>query len=443
MLLGLKADYSLGWSLFWAALKYLSMKKYYPKKMNAIGKAAEFCKRERKITPARLGISLISSLASNKVETLADLHRSFNAITGSNVQYKAFHNQLKKAGFSSFMMDIMELFMNELIVQTLGFPDSSPFSQFDRILMQDGSSFAVKDQLMWKFPGRFTKISPAAVEIHALLNLQDGDLEQISLTADKESEQGQLPEAENLENTLLLLDRGYQNLKYLSDVYEHGGFFLVRAKTNLNPFVHRAVAGNKELKVFRGKQLKNTRHRLKKKTPVDMDVSWKIGGATKHFRMLATWNPKTEEHQYLITNLPINQFSAKDLCLAYKLRWQVELFFKEWKSYANLHRFNTQEPEIVEGLIWASIAAALFKRFLAHVTQIEKQVEISTRKVAMCSAQIFPLFTAVFSGKHSQIRKTIVDIIAFLSKNALRSHPKRDRLKGRLQLGLEPIFGCA
>ena len=34
--------------------------------------------------------------------------------------------------------------------------------RFDDILLQDGSSFAVLDELKDTFPGRFTKVSPAA-----------------------------------------------------------------------------------------------------------------------------------------------------------------------------------------------------------------------------------------------------------------------------------------
>jgi hypothetical protein len=41
----------------------------------------------------------------------------------------------------------------------------------------------------------------------------------------------------------------------------------------------------------------------------------------------------------------------------------MELLFKEWKSYANLHAFDTENPAIVEGLIWIAIAAAALKRF--------------------------------------------------------------------------------
>jgi hypothetical protein len=41
--------------------------------------------------------------------------------------------------------------------------------------------------------------------------------------------------------------------------------------------------------------------------------------------MIVTWNPKTKEFQYLITNLPPEDFSLRDVCLAYHLRWQVEM----------------------------------------------------------------------------------------------------------------------
>ena len=58
--------------------------------------------------------------------------------------------------------------------------------------------------------------------------------------------------------------------------------------------------------------------------------------------------------------------------------------FKEWKSYANLHAFDTQNASIAEGLVWASICAALLKMFLAHAAQRLIQVAISTRTAAMC-----------------------------------------------------------
>jgi hypothetical protein len=48
--------------------------------LNACGKDAKFCRRERIITPFRLGLALTATCASQRVETLADLHRGFNAL---------------------------------------------------------------------------------------------------------------------------------------------------------------------------------------------------------------------------------------------------------------------------------------------------------------------------------------------------------------------------
>jgi len=46
----------------------------------------------------------------------------------------------------------------------------------------------------------------------------------------------------------------------------------------------------------------------------------------------------------------------------YRLRWQIGLCVKEWKSYANLHRFDIANPPIAAGLIWASPCAAILRR---------------------------------------------------------------------------------
>ena len=120
-------------------------------------------------------------------------------------------------------------------------------------------------------------------------------------------------------------------------------------------------------------------------------------------------------------------------------RWASS--FKEWKSYANLHAFDTQNPAIVEGLIWAAISAAALKRFLAHTAQVVTGVETSTRKVAMCAVHfLHDILRALISEIENRFLGTFARAIDYLAGNARRAHPKRDRQRGRLQFGLEPIF---
>ena len=41
---------------------------------------------------------------------------------------------------------------------------------------------------------------------------------------------------------------------------------------------------------------------------------------------------------YVHTNLERRTFRIDDVGTLYRLRWQIELLFKEYKSHANLHR---------------------------------------------------------------------------------------------------------
>ncbi len=137
-------------------------KQLFPKEsINELGKKVYFCKRERDISPFRLALGLLETLACSKVETLADLQRSFNAICHTNVCYKPFYNQLAKPQFPVFMQQLCERIMSSFTESCLQLEKGSHFQQFSKILIHDGSSFALKSGLKHVFHGRFTKISPA------------------------------------------------------------------------------------------------------------------------------------------------------------------------------------------------------------------------------------------------------------------------------------------
>lgn len=173
---------------------------------------------------------------------------------------------------------------------------------------------------------------------------------------------------------------------------------------------------------------------------VDLDVLWQEKKYALDARLIVTWNEKEKRPRYLVTNFARYAFSVEHVCDAYRLRWQIELMFKEWKSYANLHAFDTGKAPIAEGLIWASLCAAMLKRFLAHSAQRMFQVAISTRTSTMCLRYgLTDIFLALLYG-HRKIRMTVRTALEFLSDNAKRAHPKRDKATGRSKLGLVPIF---
>ena len=108
--------------------------------LTEIGRATGFTKRLRQVTPFRLAVAIIGALASRRVETIADLQRSFHAVTGRSVEYKPFHNQLAKAAFPVFMFGVFERLLGRLALRTLAPVPAHALRQFSDIVIQDRKS---------------------------------------------------------------------------------------------------------------------------------------------------------------------------------------------------------------------------------------------------------------------------------------------------------------
>lgn len=313
-------------------------------------------------------------------------------------------------------------------------------AHFQDVVIQDGSSFGVHDALAKTFGGRFTAIRPAAVEVHTFLSIFQDQVIAAEVAPDKKSEQRFLPAVESLRGKLFLGDRGYQNLAYWEKVQAAGGSFLVRGKRDLNPRLLKVRGPGGRLRRFEGRCLQDVLHALPRRR-LDLDVQWdRPGGNTLRLRMVLLWTRPKRRYLVLVTNVSRRVLTARELLQVYRLRWQVELLFKEWKSYANLHAFTSANGPLVEGLIWGSLCAAALKRSLAHASQRSgTSTPISTRIVAMCGVHILPdLLPSVLEG-FRRLETILEWVFHYLWANARRAHPRRDRLRGRMQFGLEYV----
>ena len=402
--------------------------------VNQLGREAGQSERLRTVTPHRLFLATIGALAGAKVESLADLLREFNHQNAVTVAYKAFYNRLARPGFAKFMQRMFARLIDRLSIQTLAPEGHAAVARFKDIVIQDGSSFALKKKLRDVFPGRFTTIEPAAIEIHATYSGFSDEVCSVQIAPDREAERQFLPDPSMLQGRLLLADRGYPAVPYFESVHAQGGSFIVRLSRSHDPWVRSAwvdattVALPKPIRLSRF-VARNTGHRM------DLDVEYERRGHGRvSFRVVVL--PGSENTMTrLCTNLPRTPFSLDLVSRLYRFRWQIELLFKEWKSYANLHKFNTANEHIAAGLIWASLCAAVLKRFLAHAAQLVGGMPISTRRVAMCTRHIVDeLFAALLAcvGFAAALRRGI----SFIIDNARRANPTRDRRTGRLRAGL-------
>ena len=404
--------------------------------VNQLGRTTGQSKRLRTVTPHRLFLSTIAALAAGKVESIADLLREFNHLNEVTVAYKAFYNRLARPSFATFMREMFARLIAQLSIRTLEPEGHAAVAQFEDIVIQDGSSFALKDALCEAFSGRFTNIQPAAVEVHATYSGFSDEVSAVEIAADSEAEGQFLPKPATLEGRLLLADRGYPNTAYFEAVRQHGGSFLVRLSRSHDPWVRAAWVDGKRCRLRKPIRLapfvaQNINRRM------DLDVEYERGKKVLRFRVVVLPGRESSMTR-LCTNLPRATFSLALVSRLYRFRWQIELLFKEWKSYANLHKFNTANEHIAAGLIWASLCAAVLKRFLAHAAQLVGGKPISTRRVAMCSGHIIDELVIAILACVS-IASAFQAGMTFLLANAKRSNPRRDRKLGRLRAGLTTV----
>lgn len=406
-------------------------------------------RRHRGIPTSALVPSLLASLGSRKLETLADLHRDFQAANESTVNYKPFYEKLDKPGFSRVMRTVFVNFLEVLRLQVLAPARSSPLGAFEDVIIHDGTSVTFHDELEGAFPSRFTKVHPAGAELHVTLSLRHQAALKVMIAPDKESERKYQPAASSLKNKLLLADRGYRSVAYFSEIDHARGFFAVRIDSTSHPIVDRVLCGSKHLRRQIGRPLNEALAHASKSECADLVVTFPAQSdrAASSFRLVVQRlrRPRLDRNHKdtwirIMTNVSPQRLSKQQVLQAYRLRWQIELFFKELKSYANLRRFCTRKKAIAEGLVWASLCAAALKRYFAHACQLNRQIAaISSRRVAMCAHTFLPQILLLLQNNSRRLAFALDRAFAFLAISARRANPTHERRRGLLALGMTPI----
>ena len=165
-------------------------------KLNELGRALGFTKRERDMNAFQMVNTLISAMGDGNTNTLADIQRRYNVLTNSSLDYKPFHNQLKKAELEALMAETAHQVLSNGVKQSYCFKEDLPFKS---IKLHDGSSFTVHHALNKRYPGRFSQTSPAAVECHVTMDLLNNSIDMITVAPDTNSEHLYAPDAASLE----------------------------------------------------------------------------------------------------------------------------------------------------------------------------------------------------------------------------------------------------
>ena len=206
------------------------------------------------------------------------------------------------------------------------------------------------------FPWAPFRSTKAAVKLHTLLDLRGNIPSFIFISDGKLHDVNILDQLVPEPGAIYIMDRGYIDFDRLGRFHQTGSFFVIRAKTNL-------------------KAERRYSHAVDRSTGLVCDQTVTLAGFYSHkgfpapLRRIRFKDPETGKRLVFLSN----NFALPALTITklYRLRWQVELFFKWIKQHLRIKAFFGTTENAVKTQIWIAVSV------YALVAIVKKRLQLS------------------------------------------------------------------
>lgn len=378
--------------------------------------------RRRKCPPDRFFWTLVLGFACEAGRSLASLQRFFCALTGDSISSSAFQKRFTPQA-ASFLRDVL----GRVLDATRAAPSSKvgrKLECFRAVLAMDTTVLKLHRRLARHFRGFRSPGTEAMAKVHVVHNLNRHDLQRLAITSGRISDQRRVVTGPHLRGTLNLFDLGYYSHDLLRRIGRFGGFFLCRLQPGTNPLVLRVRRGRTRLPA-EGRRLDGLRV---DDGVLDVDARFGEGRNARVYRIVGVWDVERERWSLYVTNLPPGEYTPEELMELYRLRWEVELLFKELRSAYRLDEIPTGKPATARCLIYAALLSLLLGRVLTRITARRHGLHTRTlsprRMAAMLGHHALDLGRALLAHDRQRIGRVLARIADLSAVIARASSPR-------------------
>lgn len=313
------------------------------------------------------------------------------------------------------------------------------------VLLMDATIMRVANKLFALFPARANRRCQrwAAVKLHIGFRLFRSVPEVVTVAPHKINDH-RIDFLRPLgEAVLYIFDLGYWTYALFDKMIERGQHFLSRLREDCNPPILAVRTGDPQWVGRRLKAVSLTG------TEVDLVVRLR-GNHPTHpqmhhdVRLVGRWHAPTEEwHLYVTSLLDPVAYPVAVLVDLYRLRWQIEIFFRNLKCVLRIANF----VSATENGIRIQLYAALIHYVLTHLV-ILQAMQVTGRRyedfsVPYCLDAVQQVLRTsdhlIWPGHAPNWEELEVRLVRTVIVNGLRPNRKRQRLitftKARLQQG--------
>ena len=405
-------------------------------------KASGFVERESKMSGQSFAQTVILGWMENPEGSLNDLVRC-SAELGVDISESGLHQRIDGRAVE---------FLKRLLVrgmQTLREDTRLPegvFKHFCSVNLLDSSQIVLPDTLQSRFAGKGGRGGAvAALKLQLSFDYLSGSLNTIQLEAGREPDQNcrlQLVYAKP--NSLHVFDLGYFKQEVFEQLAEAQAYFvsrlqlqtaLYRASNDEQPFDLLAFLNTQsgeinETQVYLGRKTRLAVRLIFQKLPAAV-----VEERRRKARLRAHQQGKACSQRHLallewalfITNVLADWLTAEQVLLVYRIRWQVELIFKVWKSQAKIEHVGAYRLERVLCQLYARLIALVLFHWAVASCRVGHNSELSlTKSFRIMQRYAFRLVETIATGWYELtllLRKMTEDFLRFALKNSRRKSP--------------------
>lgn len=363
----------------------VTIKHHLPvRRLNQIGRDVQFIKRLRAIRANLFVWAVVLSRFGQGMPGFSEARHWYKRLGGAALHPRPFQMRFKHLSAVKLVERTFELATAPFRHAQRPRPRHPLAKWFPDIIAWDGSLVQLYDELRRYYRG--IRSSPAAMKIMLAISVCGNLPLYARVVSGHHHDMLFFPRLRDfLKGTLWLFDKGFLDHKRLGRIAKAGQFYLCPTRKNASPFIVGVETGPAWLKkaVRRSPRKNRLRELLPKdkpvRHPITLDVELLAAGMRRtgvRTRLVILPGPRRSQHLYL-TNLPKvwKPTAIKEL---YRLRWQVELTFKELKQHLNLESMPSKDHYAVKVFAWASLIALAVSRTFCQWVRPTRDLGLAT-----------------------------------------------------------------
>jgi hypothetical protein len=355
-----------------------------------LAKQSKFVQRENAVkVDGRIFLDLIVFNSDKlKQQSLNDLAVALDCKYGIEISKQSLNERFNKYALLFLKKALEKLLNNQLSLNRL----SVVCKQFNRILIKDSVCFQIDESLKDLYEGSGGSGSAAAIRIQFEYDVLNGIIN--DLTVNAFNDQDATDSLATIEKTqagdLVIRDLAYMSLEVLNKFIIKAVIFICRVKSNTK--IYEFNNGNyEELNFDKIKRYMNKHHLSCIEKQVYLSLKYKLkvrliiyllpdevvnerlrktnqenkkkgrGQCSKEYKARACFN-------LFITNGAYDVIPMEKVYQFYKLRWQIELMFKIWKSLCNIDKVKKVKRYRLECYIYSRLIFIVFAWQIIWIT---------------------------------------------------------------------------